>query len=1586
MALLVMVAILINLSPVQNFLVKQATDRLSTRLKTKVQIRNVDFSLFNRMKLEGVLLEDRNHDTLIYAGSLNVRITDWFFFQHRPVIKYVGMDDALIYLHRTPKEKNWNYQFLLDAFANPNPDTSTTGGVDLDFKTLNLRNIRINQIDEWAGENWNIAAARIYADARDLDLAKHHLDLQQVLLDKFSFIITDYPASPLRRHDTIPPQHVLNDTTIKPAHPTLRWNEANWSVVLKSLQVNDGLFGLDNLEDSSEILHNYFAPNHIRFHSINLSLTNGEVVKDSILADLKLETRERSGFEVKKLTCRWKMSPTEMEFKHLDLQTNRSRIRDYYTMQYNSLDDMSYYVDSVIMKATFRDAHIHSDDIAYFAPVLGSWKKEFRVNGDVHGPVANLSGKNLDIESGPTHLKASVELRGLPEVDESFIDAQVSQLTTNGTDIMNYAPDLKGVDNLRLERITSLAFTGSYTGFFNDFVAYGKFNTNLGNFNSDINFKTAGDVPLYSGNISTDNFNLGALLDIPNLDAVTMDAKVNGNGFNFNTLKSTVEADIQSITLFDYTYHDLSTKGELNRKFFNGSVTVHDPNLDMDFAGTIDFNGKLPLFNFNSDIRKSDLKALHLTQDSITLQAHVALDFAGGNIDDFEGTARVYDVSLFKNKTRVEFDSLSVRTSRDSNNVKMLSMKGNEVNGFIKGNYSLRQLPQTFQMLLYKYYPNFFLEPEITEIHQDFNFAFEFGQVEKLIRAFDSHIHGFNGTTIAGTLNTENSGNVKLEVMVPSASYDNYGVKELHLRSAGDLNHINVSTSMGEVLNKDQVLFQHPLILVNSRQDTSYLKVDLNATDSSNMDGFYAKVITTQGGAHINFLNSNFTYNDRQWNITPGNEIYWSKHFLTIKNLRISRNDQNITISTNEYNPDDARVTINVENLNLADAIPVEALHTRFEGVANGSLEISELSSNLDGDANLTVQQFRVDNDSIGKLDLQAHYDHDQESLGVDVHSDNPLRNFAIHGTAGLTALHNKMQGSIDLNGTSLALLEPYVSDYVTDLSGVANGQLRVGGTTDQPSVTGQVTVDSIGVKVPYIGTRYRIPHLNINLDDNLIEFGKFTLVDKNNNTAQGNGYISHDHFHKLNFDFDISTNKFVFLNTKADDNDLYYGDVIASGKVYFSGPINDLQLRVVNRPMTGTHIFLPMSDSKNIGKYDFITFREYGHTVKPPRHQDNVKLNVRLEVAANPDAQVDVILDASTGDVISANGSGQLAITANLDGDFKIEGNYLINNGSYNFTFQRLASWKFDIEKNSTLTWNGDPEAAKMNITARYSLPKVSLYNLSVPGTAGTDKLATRTEKVDIVLTLHGELMQPDIGYQILLPDVGSVSYESGVAAKLAEINRDQNKALLQMYGLLLANQFIPEESGTGVASAVNVGVTGKNSVGQALSAQASAILNNITANLTKSNGFNLNLNYRAYNVTNVDNSNNDRNEVSAGISSNLFNNRFRLYLGGDYDWGKTATAAQSNRFAGDFRFEYLLTADGRFRVNAFSKSDYDVYYLANRTKAGLGLSYIREYNRFRELFYNRRQLREQDSIRVLKEKQRFLADTSANVKKAPN
>lgn len=93
------------------------TVRLSKELQSKISIKHVEFGFFNKMNLEGVLVEDRRKDTLLYAGTVQVLITDWFFLTNKAELKYIGLRDAIINFNRT--DSIWNYAFLNDYFAPP---------------------------------------------------------------------------------------------------------------------------------------------------------------------------------------------------------------------------------------------------------------------------------------------------------------------------------------------------------------------------------------------------------------------------------------------------------------------------------------------------------------------------------------------------------------------------------------------------------------------------------------------------------------------------------------------------------------------------------------------------------------------------------------------------------------------------------------------------------------------------------------------------------------------------------------------------------------------------------------------------------------------------------------------------------------------------------------------------------------------------------------------------------------------------------------------------------------------------------------------------------------------------------------------------------------------------------------------------------------------------------------------------------------------------------------------------------------------------------------------------------------------------
>jgi hypothetical protein len=60
----------IQTTPVQNWLVGIASNKLSKELGTKVFVKHVDFSLFNRADIEGVLVEDKLKDTILVCRAI----------------------------------------------------------------------------------------------------------------------------------------------------------------------------------------------------------------------------------------------------------------------------------------------------------------------------------------------------------------------------------------------------------------------------------------------------------------------------------------------------------------------------------------------------------------------------------------------------------------------------------------------------------------------------------------------------------------------------------------------------------------------------------------------------------------------------------------------------------------------------------------------------------------------------------------------------------------------------------------------------------------------------------------------------------------------------------------------------------------------------------------------------------------------------------------------------------------------------------------------------------------------------------------------------------------------------------------------------------------------------------------------------------------------------------------------------------------------------------------------------------------------------------------------------------------------------
>ena len=102
---------------VQTWSAKKLTAYLSKELDAELSIERVKISLINSVKLEGVFVSDKHHDTLAYGKNITVNVSGFNYKNHQLNLDEVELSDVKVKLLKYKNEDDWNFQFLADYFA-----------------------------------------------------------------------------------------------------------------------------------------------------------------------------------------------------------------------------------------------------------------------------------------------------------------------------------------------------------------------------------------------------------------------------------------------------------------------------------------------------------------------------------------------------------------------------------------------------------------------------------------------------------------------------------------------------------------------------------------------------------------------------------------------------------------------------------------------------------------------------------------------------------------------------------------------------------------------------------------------------------------------------------------------------------------------------------------------------------------------------------------------------------------------------------------------------------------------------------------------------------------------------------------------------------------------------------------------------------------------------------------------------------------------------------------------------------------------------------------------------------------------------
>jgi len=1544
-----LVLLLLNTSPVQNYIAKKITSSISKKLGAEVRIRKVNISPFNKLNIEGILVRDLNKDTLLFANLCKIRITDWFFLQKNATLNYIGIEDAVVKINR--KTNTWNYAFITNYFNSS--DTNNKGNKTLyDIKKIDLKSVRFEQNDQWTGNYMKASALSIVADCKKMNIATGFIKLGNVGLDQPSFVMKVIPA--------------LQPSTGKKRAAVTPTNSSPLNINADEITINKGSLVIDS---DLEKPYPNFDGTHLHFFSINASIKNAFVSEKEIKASIKLSAKERSGLLVKKLNTAFTFNQNIMEFANLDLQTNRSRIGNYYAMKFSNFEkDFSKYISNVVMVANIKESVVHTDDIAFFAPAMSMFKTKAQVSGKYTGTVADFTVNQLQVRTGSNSiLTGTFSMKGLPAIATTQITLQKGFAQSNYKDLAQLIPSIQNIQSPSIASLGTILYRGDFKGTAFDFVTKGVFSTALGGITTDINLKlpTQGE-PSYKGKLETVAFNLGKFTNNSDIGTIDFKGSIEGSSFDIEKLKTSISGDIRTIQYKNYDYKSIVTNGTFQKKYFSGDIIINDPNLNFTSSLEINFNQTIPAFNIVGDLAYSNLKALKLYPKFIEVTGLLDANFSGNNLDNFTGNAKFLNANINDSTTKLNFDSLSLRSSQIGIE-KLITLKSNDFNASINGQFKVADLPKSIQSFLHHYYPNYIEAPGKLSTDQNFTIKANANYIDPYISLYNKNWSGFNDFSFEGNINTKTY-QLRATANIPYGKINDYAFTGANIQAKGDINNLSLLTNIDNFGIGDSIHFPNSIISIDSKNDKSIVQVKTSASSNLNDANLEAEVYTLHDGLRIQWKPSNFTLNNKKWTLEKEGELVLRKNFVQASNVKFVQGTQEILIQTEEEDGGNTnQLNIKLNNLVIGDITNLLIQQPRFEGIANGNITLKNIFSDVKVDARINSSQLRVDNDSVGLVNVTAGYDAKTGKLPFTVISDNKDYNIRANGFYSLAdSAQQPLFTNIQLSDTRINFVEQFLTGIFSDIDGRATGQLSIQGNPTSPTLLGEVSVQNAALKVDYTQVHYQIDSLRVKFLEDGIDFGKFTIRDKYNNKASGSGKLYEKQFENMAFDFDVTTNNLLLLDTKAKDNSIFYGKAIGKANFNFKGPSTNAKITLIAESTDSSHIVLPNAVSKESASADFISYKKYGTEIQSENKASDFNLLVDLDLTANNKAQIDVILDDVSGDIIKANGSGRLKIKSGTTEPLTIRGRYNIDRGNYDFSFQSLIKKPFELipNKGNYIEWTGDPNKANIKIDAQYTAEQVALYdligNLNMSGAAKGYR-----GPVYVVAQLRDKLTKPSISFKLDFPQGSPIKTDNELVQYLTRLEQDDNEILKQVSFLIVFNSFAPPTIGNGGNGNANAmfATIGVNTLSQILTKEINKMFSNMLYKLTGDKSLRFDVGTSLYSNadllgaasginTTASNTGINRSRVNFKVGKSFFEDKIVVTFGGDLDFNLSNSSSVKNgnlQWLPDLNIEFILTQDRKLRAILFNKNSLDISgsSFGRRNRFGASISYRRDFEK---------------------------------------
>ena len=1338
-----------------------------------------------------------------------------------------------------------------------------------------------------------------------------------------------------------------------------------WMISVRNFSMKDSRFvHYSTVKDKKKNSRNEMVNfTDLYFNKLNLHAEKFVIEKGKLSFDIKdMSFSDKSGFKFQHFISQAEISNSGIVFSNPYIETDHSIIiGEKIGLLTDNLQDFKNQgiKDKVLLDIKLESSNISFKDLAYFSAGINDHDLSFIFSGDLKGSINSLSGKDVSVKFGQnSSLSCNVYFNGLPGIEQTYVYADINQLFLNYEDINNLnIPGRNSSESLpnMLNQVGNINYSGNFTGFFKDFFSYGTITSQLGIIKTDLSLKPdTSKVLTLKGKVECEDFHAGQLLSVEKLYKTSFKSEINGRLTKDSGFVAVLSGNIDHMIYDNYRYENIKLNSKFKGPDITGNVVIGDPNLKAVIACEFSNLKEKPEINIATSLDYVNLNKLNLTDSLYEMSLICETEFSGKWLDEIEGFISLGDIQIIKTNDTLSLDTVKLQISNLLPGIeKNISLTSELIDAQISGSYSLKSVIPSFKNIIYNYVKSIDYRNDSASVELDSN-RFEYWadvkKVKNILSFLNPEISISENTYLQGLYDARKDV-YDFNLVSPFVAYQDFLIKGIQCNSRSDDSLLSVNTGC-EYIMFDQFKFENLSIYTDFSNDQVKMKFIWNNWDSVLYKGeinakaqFSRNQYTDNKKINISIEPSKFIVHDTIWHLEKS-KINIDSSYIGLNNIRIYNKKQSVFLrgAVSEQATDTLYISFynfKLGNLNLILADK----NTDINGILEGEISVSDFYKDRFFISKIQAKNLKINQIKFDNLISESKWDKSKEVIRFNLLSsyDEEIP-FKIDGY--VEPASKKIDAEIVMDNFSLKFFQPYLSSVTSHIEGVGSGKLKISGTTREPVLNGKINLQRSEMDIDYLGTRYFFTD-EVIVKNNEFLIDELRLYDKFGNQAIMNGSVKNRYLKNFSLDLKIETDKFLFMDINALNNPDFFGTAIASGYINMSGPLNSLRFDIRVRTEANTEFNVPLTTGTSVGEFSFI---DYYPKVKKSEDElyilqqerqnkksNNLKLNIDMEVT--PDAQVQLIFDSKLGDIIKGRGKGNMKMEVNSSGNFRMYGNIEVTEGDYLFT-KNVFNKKFKIKEGGTISWNGDPAEAILDIQAIYSL-RTSIQPLfEAYTTSANDQRYKKDLPVECLLLLEGNLANPSTKFAINFP---TASEE--IKGMVNSILSTEDELSNQFISLMILKQFVPPsgENPLPIDLANNSDAIKAGTV-ELVSNQLSHLLSQVNEDL------NIYIDY-------YEDPERSRKELELMFQYQLLKNKVTINGEIDVPTQQGTTSAQnenSNNMIGDFDVDVKITDNGKLRFKAYNREHDEVTDLEPYYTQGMGFFFREEFNTFGELMRN--------------------------------